>query len=89
LFWQADIIFEEDSNFHATIAQLSKNFKCPIVITSEAPLPFLRPLDPYIVRFHLNTDVELKRGLMEYFYDVCKHIVCETADDGDGFQDIL
>lgn len=43
------MVFDEDANLYATIIHLIKEAKCPIVLTCEGPLPFLRQVGPHLV----------------------------------------
>jgi hypothetical protein len=70
LFDEADISFDDDINFHSAVAQLAKNFRCPIAVTSENSLSFLRPLDPYTVRFVKCAESELQSFLGSQLYQL-------------------
>eukprot|EP01038_Epipyxis_sp_PR26KG_P008395 gene8395-11353_t len=65
---EADIIFdEEDTNFYATIVQLAKISKCPIVLTTEQPLKQLNNAFPKIIIFNKPSPTELTIALTNYY----------------------
>lgn len=40
--YQADIVFDDEASLYSAIQQMAKVAKCPLVLTSEVPLNFLR-----------------------------------------------
>jgi len=44
LFDDADLVFDEDAHMHSAMKDLLKNSKCPVIITTETPLPFLNSI---------------------------------------------
>jgi hypothetical protein len=51
LFDEADLVFEEDSGFHAAVCDLAKSSKSPIVLTTETPLTFPKTISPVVIEF--------------------------------------
>ena len=57
------MVFDEDAGFHATVFELAKSSRSPIVLTAERPLCFPKSIDPIVIRVRPPSQAALAEAL--------------------------